>query len=89
MKQEEDETLDEYRERLVDNKRKCECERITPEDIIIYKFAATINDKKTRDYFIKGPLELRTVLETIGLDNYNRKYGVKKQKKAKTEKIIL
>ena len=46
-------------------------------------FAATINDKKARDKFIKGPVELRTVLETMKLDTYNRKYGDRKQKNKK------
>ena len=66
-----------YPLRLVDIERKCEVNTITPEDIITYKFAATINDKKARDKFIKGPLKLSLILETIELDNYNRKYGDK------------
>ena len=37
--------------------------------------------KKARDKFIKGPLKLQTVLETIEQDNYNRKYGDKKPNK--------
>ena len=77
IKQEEGETLDEYWKKLVDIERKCEFGNITPEDIITYKFAASINDKKARDKFIKGPLKLQLVLETIELDNYNRKYGDK------------
>ena len=77
IKQEDGETLDEYWKRLVDIERKCEFNTITPEDIITYKFAATINDKKARDKFIKGPLKLSLILETIELDNYNRKYGGK------------
>ena len=77
IKQEDGETLDEYWKRLVDIGRKCEFNTITPEDIITYKFAATINDKKARDKFIKGPLKLSLILETIELDNYNRKYGDK------------
>ena len=60
--------------------RKWDFNQITPEEIITYKFAATINDKKAGDKFIKGPLEQRIVLETIELDIYNRKYGHKKQK---------
>ena len=47
IKQEDGETLDEYWKRLVDIERKCEFNTITPEDIISYKFAATINDKKS------------------------------------------
>ena len=74
IKQEEGETLDEYWKKLVDIERKCEFGNITPEVIITYKFAASINDKKARDKFIKGPLKLQLVLETIELDNYNRKY---------------
>ena len=70
--------MDEYWKRLVDVERKCEFNRITPEEIITYKFASTINDKKARDKFIKGPLKLQMVLETIEQDNYNRKYGDKK-----------
>ena len=81
IKQEDSETLDEYWKRLVDIERKCEFNRITPEEIITYKFAATINDKKARDKFIKGPLKLQMVLETIEHDNYNRKYGDKKTNK--------
>ena len=77
IKQEEGETLDEYWKKLVDIERKCEFGNITPEDIITYKFAASINDKKARDKFIKGPLKLQLVMETIELDNYNRKYGDK------------
>ena len=46
IKQEDNETLDEYWKKLVDIERKCEFNNITPEDIITYKFAATINDKK-------------------------------------------
>ena len=84
VKQEDGETLDDYWERLVDIERKCEFNRITPEEIITYKFAATIKDKKARDKFIKGPLELRTVLETIELDSYNRKYGDKKPRNKKS-----
>ena len=39
------------------------------------QIAATIHDKKAQENFIKGPLELRTVLETIDVDNYNQKFG--------------
>ena len=46
IKQEDSETLDEYWKRLVDIERKCKFNTITPEEIIIYKFAATTNDKK-------------------------------------------
>ena len=78
IKQEYNETLDEYWKRLVDIERKCEFNRITQEEIFTYKFAFTINDKKARDKFKKGPLKLQMVLETIEQDNYNRKYGDKK-----------
>ena len=81
VKQADGETLGEYLKRLVDIERKSEFNRITPEEFITYKFAVTIKDKKARDKFINGPLELRTVLETLELDNYNRKFGDKKQKK--------
>ena len=81
IKQDDNETLDEYWKRLVDIERKCEFNRITPEEIITYKFAATINDKKARDKFIQGPLKLQTVLETIEQHNYNRTYGDKKSNK--------
>ena len=74
IKQEDNETLDEYWKRLVDIERKCEFNRIAPEEIITYKFAATINNNKARDKFRKGLLKLQTVLETIEQDNYNRKY---------------
>ena len=80
IKQEDGETLDEYWKRFVDIERKCEFNTITPEDIITYKFAASINDKKARDKFIKGPLKLQLILETIELDNYNRKYGDRQNK---------
>ena len=80
IKQEDGETLDEYWKRLVDIERKCEFNTITPEDIITYKFAASINDKKARDKFNKRPLKLQLILETIELDNYNRKYGNKQNK---------
>ena len=81
IKQEDNETVDEYWKRLLDIERKCEFNSITPEEIITYKFAATINDKKARDKFIKGPLKLQMVLETIEQDNYNREYGDKKTNK--------
>ena len=86
MKQEENETLDEYWKRLVDIERKCDFNNVTPEEIITYKFAATIKDKRARDKFIKGPLKIQLVLETIELDNYNRKYGDKKPKIKKTKR---
>ena len=72
MKQEDNETLDEYWKRLVDIERKCDFGNITAEEIITYKVASTIKDKKARDKFIRGPLELQLVLDTIELDNYNR-----------------
>ena len=81
IKQKDNETLDELWKRLVDIERKCEFNRITPGEIITYKIAATINDKKARDKFIKGQLKLQMVLETIEQDNYNRKYGDKKPNK--------
>ena len=86
MKQEENETLDEYWKRLVDIERKCDFNNVTPKEIITYKFAATIKDKKARDKFIKGPLKIQLVLETIELDNYNRKYGDKKPKIKKAKR---
>ena len=86
VKQEDGETLGDYWKRLMDSERKCEFNRITPEEIITYKLAATINDKKARNKLIKGPLELRAVLETIELDNYNRKYGDKKQRNKKLKR---
>ena len=86
IQQDDNETLDEYWKRLVDIERKCEFNSITPEEIITYKFAATINDKKARDKFIKGPLKLQMVLETIEQDNYNRKYGDKKKQTNDPEK---
>ena len=75
IRQEDNETLDEYWKRLVDIERKCEFNRIKPEEIITYKFAATINDRKARDKFIKGPIQLQIVLEINEQDNYNRKYA--------------
>ena len=80
------ETLDEYWKRLVDIERKCDFNNVTPEEIITYKFAATIGDKRARDKFIKGPLKIQLVLETIELDNYNRKYGDKKPKIKKVKR---
>ena len=73
IKQEETKTLDEFLKRLVDIEKKCEFNRITPKEIITYEFAATINGKKAWDKFIKGPLKLELILETIELDNYNLK----------------
>ena len=67
IKQEDDETLDEYWKSLVDIEKKCEFSTITPEDIITYKVAASINDKKDRDKFLKRPLKLQLILETIEL----------------------
>ena len=81
IKQDDNETLEEYWKRLVDFERNCEFSRITPEEIITYKFAAKINDKKARDKFIKGPLKLQAVLEAIEQDNSNRKNGDKKSNK--------
>ena len=48
--------------------------------------AASINDKKARDMIIKGPLKLNLVLETIELDNYNRKYGDRCTKSKRLQK---
>ena len=84
MKQDDNETLDEYWKRLVDIERKCIFNSITAEEIITYKFAATIKNNKARDKFIKGPLKIQLVLETIELDNYNRKYEDKKPTNKKT-----
>ena len=86
MKQDDNETLDEYWKRLVDIERKCNFNNITAEEINTYKFAATIEDKRARDKFIKGPLKIQLVLETIELDNYNRKYGDNKPKIKKARK---
>ena len=86
MRQEDNETLDEYWKRLVDIERKCNFGNITPEEIITYKFAATIIDKRARDKFIKGPLKIQLLLDTTELDNYNRKYGDKKPKYKRARK---
>ena len=80
MKQDKNETLKRRLEKIGGHRDKCEFSSITTVEIITYKFAATIKDKKARDKFSKGPLKLKMVLETIELDNYNRKYGDKKQK---------
>ena len=86
MRQEDNETLDEYWKRLVENERKCAFGNITPEEIITYKFVATIKDKRARDKFIKGPMKIQLKLDTIELDSYNRKYGDKKPKYKKARK---
>ena len=86
MKQDENETLDEYWKRLVGIDRKCDFGNITAEEIITYKFAATIKDKRVRGKFIKGPLKIHLVLETIELDNCNRKYDDKNPKPKKPKK---
>ena len=65
---------------------KCDFDNITAEEIITYKFAATIKDKRARDKFMKGPLKIQLVLDTIELDNYNQKYGDKKAKNKKARK---
>ena len=46
MKQDDNEILDEYWKRLVDIEINCEFNNITAEEIITYKFAATIKDKR-------------------------------------------
>ena len=86
MNQDDNETLDEYWKRLVDIERKCDFNNITAEEIITYKFAATIKNKQACDKFIKGPLKIQLVLGTIERDNYNRKYGDKKPKIKKARK---
>ena len=70
----------------MDIERKCDFKNITAEEIITYKFAATIKDKRARDKFIKGPLKIQLVLETIELDNYNRKNIDKKLRNKKDRK---
>ena len=64
MKQDDNETLNEYWKRLADIERKCDFSNITAEEIITYKFAPTIKDKRARDNFIKDLLE-----NTIGIGN--------------------
>ena len=87
MRQDDNETIGEYCKRLVDIERKCDFNNITAEEIITHKFAAIIKDKiHPRDKFIRGPLKIQLVLETIELHNYNRKYG---DKKSKIKKIRL
>ena len=54
MKQDDHETLGEHWKRLVDFERKCEFNNITAGEIITYRFATTIKEKKSRDKFIKG-----------------------------------
>ena len=89
MKQDDSETLDEYWKRLVDIERKCDFGTITAEEIITNQFASTIKDKKARDKFIKGPLNIQVVLDTIELDNYNRKYGDKRSTKQKSQRRFI
>ena len=85
MKQDDNETMDEYWKRLVDIE-KYDFNNSTAKVINTYKFAAIIKDKRARDKFIKGPLKIQLVLETIELDNYNQKYGDKKPKIEKARK---
>ena len=49
MKQDDNETIDEYWKKLVEIERKCDFNNITAEEIITYKFAAFIKDKKARE----------------------------------------
>ena len=86
MKQDDNETMDEYWKRLVDIEGKFDFNNITAEEIIRYKFTATIKDKRASEKYIKGPLKIQLVLETIELDNYNRKYGDKNPKIKKARK---
>ena len=54
IKQEDNEVLHEYWKRLADIEKKCETNRITPEDTITHKFAANINDKKAQEQSYQG-----------------------------------
>ena len=49
MKQDDNETMDEYWKRLVDIERNFDFNNITAEEIIRYKFTATIKDKRARE----------------------------------------
>ena len=71
---------------FTDIERKCDFNNITAEEIITYKFAATIKDKRAHDEFIKVSLKIQLVLESIELDNYNRKYEDKNPKIKKARK---
>ena len=86
MKQDDNETLDEYWKRLLDIESECDFNSITAEEIITYKVAATIKDRKARDKFIQGPLKIQLVLETTELDYYNWKNGDKKPRNKKPKK---
>ena len=70
----------------MDIERKCDFNSITDEEIITYKFEATIKDKKPCDKFIKSPLKIEMVLETIEQDNHNHKDGDKKPRYKKPRK---
>ena len=87
IQQEENETLDEYWKRLVDIERKCEFNSITPEEIITYKFAAAIKDKKAKDKFIKGPLKLQMVQRQLQLQ-IRRQKDKQKTPKSQAGKLI-
>ena len=52
-KQEPNATMDECWKKLVEIERKCEFNTITPEEIITYKFATSIRDKKAIEKFIR------------------------------------
>ena len=65
----------------------CDFNNITAEEIITYKFAVTIQDKKARDKFIKGTPKIQLILETIELDNYNTGKTGENTEKQKPRKV--
>ena len=78
VKKEKAETMDDDWKRFVNIERECEFNQTLPLQNHYIQFRC---HNKRQKRLIKGPLELRTVLESIDVDNYNRKYGDKNQKK--------
>ena len=80
IEQKDNKTLDEYwkKNSWISKKRACSTDSHPKKSLT--KLQPQKNDAKVQDKFIKRPLKIQMVLETIELDNYNRNYGDKNPK---------
>ena len=82
VKQEKDETLNEYWKDWWISKDNASLAESLPKKSS-HIISVPKNMTKKPGQFFKAPLKLRTVLETIELDNYSRKYRGNEQKRRK------
>ena len=81
------ETPEQHWKKLCEIEKECEFKDITPGELMVSKFITSITDTKLRDKILDdGDMSVKTVMNRIKQDTYDKKHGKNFLTRSRSEK---